>query len=447
MLKSYNRLSRLRGERACARVSSSSDTELTVTARVDVFGIALRSAAVVAVLAMLAVFASSARAATTIRMSYFAGNDKMQSIVDRFEKANPDIKVQLQRPPLGTYESLLLTQLRSGNAPDVFFSTPGTGTVAAVQVLARAGYLAPLPSLQKNVLPLSKPVLSYKGKLYASPLIVGVNTAHYNVDAFRQMGLKVPKTFDQVLRLCRTVRRAGKSMFFLPASDRTVTSLILALLAVQEVYSTDPKWNVKRTLGKVKFAGNPNWERALRNFRSMGNAGCFNDNAIGVTLAAAPSVWARGDSLGFIANIGFGRFIMSATPNVKLSTFAFPATRAANTRVLLVPANNLAVNAKASNRAAAIKLVEWFARPDEQRFWAKDQGGTLSPIAYMQGKSLPTLYKPLSSYFKSKKTILNPDYKAKPAFFLSRAAGAQGLLTGKMSINDVLRDFDRSWRD
>ena len=58
---------------------------------------------------------------------------------------NPDIKVDATYLPIGTtYANTLRTQLQSGNAPDVFYVTAGSGGLQSVLPLAKAGYVADL---------------------------------------------------------------------------------------------------------------------------------------------------------------------------------------------------------------------------------------------------------------------------------------------------------------
>src|SRR5690348_4815172 len=48
-------------------------------------------------------------------------NDILTGLINDFQAAHPDIKVELQRVPWGDYNTKLLTQFAGGIAPDVIF--------------------------------------------------------------------------------------------------------------------------------------------------------------------------------------------------------------------------------------------------------------------------------------------------------------------------------------
>ena len=62
-----------------------------------------------------------------------------QAAVERFEKENPDIKVQVTTVPYPEYQQRLLTAVQGGNAPDV-----ATLDQIWVAAFAKAGAIAPL---------------------------------------------------------------------------------------------------------------------------------------------------------------------------------------------------------------------------------------------------------------------------------------------------------------
>ncbi len=114
--------------------------------------------------------------------------------VRKFEEENPGIKVKINHVAVQNYEQKLLIFIVGGVPPDVAWINLRTFGVAV-----RKGILSPLNSLvEKDGYSLTPfyPVLikafSYKGKLFALPIISNVDVLFYNKDLFDKAGLEYP---------------------------------------------------------------------------------------------------------------------------------------------------------------------------------------------------------------------------------------------------------------
>ena len=133
-------------------------------------------------------------------------------LIQNFERVNPNITVQATYAPTGAaLNQVELTELAAGNAPDVLAVTPGCHSALAVCELANAGYLAPMvgkPWVKRSIRTVTS--LDKNGKaLYAFEPVVNVQGVFVNDDLFRKLGLKVPQTFSQLLRLCGQAKADG----------------------------------------------------------------------------------------------------------------------------------------------------------------------------------------------------------------------------------------------
>ena len=122
-----------------------------------------------------------------------------------FEKANPGVRVALQRVPYGEYNSKLMTQFAAGLAPDVLFVGIGQVTEFFPRGVMEPldPYLARDPVDLKAYYPKSIEAFLLKGKLYALPRdIAPVACVYYNKDLFAKAGVPNPKDdwdWDQLL--------------------------------------------------------------------------------------------------------------------------------------------------------------------------------------------------------------------------------------------------------
>jgi raffinose/stachyose/melibiose transport system substrate-binding protein len=103
--------------------------------------------------------------------------------------------------------------LTSGEAPDVFYSWPSG---AGLTTYAKAGYLTDLtPYAQKykwwDRLPeWAVQRNTYQGKLYAYPWEQDLEYVYYNKVVFKELGIDIPKSLDDVLAWCDKANAAGK---------------------------------------------------------------------------------------------------------------------------------------------------------------------------------------------------------------------------------------------
>ncbi len=189
--------------------------------------------------------------------------------------------------------------LTSGEAPDVFYSWPSG---AGLTTYANAGYLTDLTpyadkykwrdrlpdwALERN---------TFKGKLYAYPWEQDLEFVYYNKALFAELGLEIPKSFDDVLAWCDKASAAGKIPIALGNQDlwpavnmwTDVTALVggrqtgLALLQDrQEWNSAEPKDAFDHILKMVEH----------KCFSPGFNGTSYNDSLLQFYSGQATAVW------------------------------------------------------------------------------------------------------------------------------------------------------------
>ncbi len=153
---------------------------------------------------MLAGLTAAAQAQTTITFRF---NDpeapQMRQALDEFEKANPDIKVTMQRVSWGDAQQQFLREAAVGSAPDV-------AQIAFVwpRAFAAAGALRPLDDLiAKTGIGVAgwdqfvsrDLAMGADGKPYAIPFTTDTFAMIYNKDLLKAAGYdKLPTTWDDL---------------------------------------------------------------------------------------------------------------------------------------------------------------------------------------------------------------------------------------------------------
>jgi raffinose/stachyose/melibiose transport system substrate-binding protein len=135
------------------------------------------------------------------------------SILKSFAEKHPEITVEPTVVASGDeYLNKISTAMAAGNTPDVF----KTWLSGRLQPFVEAGRVQPLddlinksPDLQKV---LNKPYLdtaTFNGKVYAIPVSLTDEVIFYNKAIFKQCGLSVPKTWDDLLAVVKTLKANG----------------------------------------------------------------------------------------------------------------------------------------------------------------------------------------------------------------------------------------------
>jgi raffinose/stachyose/melibiose transport system substrate-binding protein len=377
-------------------------------------------------------------------MSFISqGGDQLAPLVSDFEKANPNIKVNVQYLPQATLGQATLTALQAGNAPDVLYTNGGTGQLISVFTLGKAGYLSDLSQRSwAGSVPAAAHDLYFDGsKLYAVPMGLSLVGVVYSTDQFQQLGLQVPTTFQDLVNLCGKIKAAGKVPM---AMAGQAPGLYAQAPAAGNVYANNPGWNDDRTAGKTTFAGTPGWTDALQEFVDLNNAGCFQPGAAAATIVDVFNLLGSGQGMMFLGPSAAIGGITSVNPKYPAAMFPFPGPTADATRAITEYNDSFSVNAKSPNQDAAMKLVDFLAQPAEQQAYAKIEGEISVPDSV--NGTVPSLYSSFTTLLQQKKTVTLPSLIwPNPAVGTALTPDMQGLLTGQKKIQDVLTDLDKAW--
>lgn len=378
------------------------------------------------------------------------GEGPYRALAKAFEAANPDIKVEVVETPLDSYANVLRTQLRGGNAPDVFYGAPGTGNSNALLTLADAGLVEDLGDadwVTTAVPTSSKNLFEVDGKTYAVPLDVSPSTEIVNQTAYAAAGIKPATTMAELLGQCATLKSAGKSMFAVAGSVPGNLSLMAMQFASSTVYSAQPDWNEQRKEKKVTFAGSAEWKQALGDVVAMKKAGCFQEGVAGAGFAEITQALTSGSSLAIFAPAGAVSEIAASTPGTEFGVAVPPGKTADDTRLTVTLSNAIAVSAQSKHLEAAKKFVEFATQPAQQDAFAKVSGNLSLTSLADEGSQVPAQLSGLSTQLadQSKQVPLGYITWSNGGVTDAVGKGVQGLLTDQTSVEDVLQAMDAAY--
>ncbi|RJQ53780.1 MAG: extracellular solute-binding protein [Nitrospiraceae bacterium] len=146
----------------------------------------------------------------------------VDGIIKRFEAANPHVKIEstIMR---NWYQlmHILNKKLHTDETPDIFHTCGG----GILEELSDAGLVYDLTheldgGWRKDFVPASLQPLRFHGKDFAIPLEQGCIFVWYNKKIFKAFGFSVPKTFDDLLYICRELAKKGIVPFTVGNGER-----------------------------------------------------------------------------------------------------------------------------------------------------------------------------------------------------------------------------------
>jgi len=388
----------------------------------------------------------------TITYAFGATNDQDKAayvgLAGEFQKANKGVTIDTSNLPSESYASAIATRVQGGNAPDVFNSAGGIGQANSIIPWAKAGLVLALPDDVLKSLPESqKDLWVYNGKAYGVPLGSQANGVIWNDELAKSVGVDInaSTSLDDILSQCAAARSQGKSIYGLAGAAPPNTAFLAVGLATSTVYGPDKDWNAKRAAGKVTFAGTKGWHTALESIKKLYDAKCFQDGAESAGFDALTNGASQGNILGFFAPSGAAKQIMDAAGgHVKLVVEPIAAPSGTKPYLSLSADQSVSASAKTKSPTLAADFLKYIVSDDGQKAYST-LVGTI-PVNVSNSTTL------LPQYETVKDLLSNDAVRGYPPTGWSNAkvyadlgSGVQGILTGQMTVDQVLKQMDSDW--
>ncbi len=222
-------------------------------------------------LALLLVLSVSAVAAQdSISLTYLVDDsqnsqDTAQALVDAYTAQHPNVTITVESRPGGTEgDNLVKTRLATGDMDDIFFYNSGSLLQALhpTQTLVDLSGQPFIANIQESFLP----TVSQGDAIFGVPTGTGMGGGIlYNKRIFDQLGLSVPKSWDEFVANNATIAAAGITPVLATFGD-TWTSQLFVLGDYYNVAQAVPDFADKYTANQAKYATTP---AALAGFQHL----------------------------------------------------------------------------------------------------------------------------------------------------------------------------------
>jgi len=295
-----------------------------------------------------------------------------EAAVDAFKKANPGINVTANNGDREAHKNTIRNALQN-DAPDVITWYPGNRMGPFVD----AGLFADISDLWSSDANLSsnfnaiKPTMSRGGKQWGVPYSFYQWGVYYRKDIYDKLGLSEPKTWDELLGNCDTLKGAGVTPFTIGTKFLWTAAGVFDYLNLRtngyEVHND-------LTAGKIKYT-DPRIRATFAKWGEMLDRCSFVKTHATMSWQDAISPFAKGDAAMYVmGNFSVGQYKEAGLKDEQIDFFQFPEITPGVPRAEEAPADAFFIPAKAKNMENAKKFLSFIATAEVQGTWNKAIG-------------------------------------------------------------------------
>ncbi|MCI8940841.1 MAG: extracellular solute-binding protein [Dorea sp.] len=201
-----------------------------------------------------------------------------EDAVAAFEDANPDIHIEMENVSDQAIKDKLSVVASGGDMPDIYFSWTGERVkrfARGDKALDLTPYLEEDTEWRDSFLPAFLNNSTYDGKTYAIPFRSSIMYMIYNKKVFTDNKIEIPKTWDEFLEVCETLKEKGITPVGFGNAQNWYSSwwigLFNAMMVAPDVMNTD------YTPETGEFT-DPAYVEAVQIFLDMNEKGYFGDH-------------------------------------------------------------------------------------------------------------------------------------------------------------------------
>lgn len=140
-------------------------------------------------------------------MHYLIETGKLKALndtIDGFKKKYPNVEVEVQGMSLDQYSNTLNMKISAGDMPDIVFGNPKT-----YADVVQSGSILDITNEEftSRVDEEALKCCTVDGKVYGIPMDLMLSGVIYNKDIFSKYNLQIPKTFDEFIQVCETLKK------------------------------------------------------------------------------------------------------------------------------------------------------------------------------------------------------------------------------------------------
>jgi len=389
---------------------------------------------------------SGKKVTLTLLMGNTGNRDGLNAVIKKIEeKLNIATEVEL-RPGGAEGENIIRTRLAVGESTDMHIFNSGAllGTLNPTKNFVD---VTDQPYMDKIIDDFKKTV-TFDGKIYGIPSQPYGNAGGwlYNKKVYEELGLEVPKTWNDLMKNCEKIKEAGK-IPVIGSFATDWTSQLILLADYYNIQAVQPDFAEKFNKNQAKYATTPAAFRAFEKMSEVYERGFLNDDAYATTLDMALKMLVDGEGAHYpmltvqVSNIA-SNFGEEAVNNIGF--FAQPGDDPNNVGLTVWIPDTLLIYKESPNVDAALKWFEYFVSEEAVQIYSEHRPPT-GPYVIKGIELGENVYAPIRDAVKYVE-----EGKTAPALeFITSVKGPNSpqiciqALSGQKSAKECAEEYDR----
>lgn len=292
--------------------------------------------------------------------------ESFDTLIHKFNASQSRIQVMQVNPP--DAETVLKTRVVKNDIPDII----GMGATDTYSLLAQSGIFMDmtdsplLKQVDSNYVQMLKDVAGLE-EVIGVPFATNANGVMYNKEMFKELGLSIPKSWNELIATAQKVKDAGKVPFYFTYKDDWQTVLPFNALASNlggiEFY-------MDRREGEVTFADK--YQEVAEKQLELLEYG-HSDN-FGKSYADGNRAFARGESAMYIQGTWAIPEIRKANPDMKMGFFPMPTGNHPEENKLVSGVDTLlAISNDTEYKEEAQEFIAFLLEPENSKQYIDEQ--------------------------------------------------------------------------
>lgn len=291
-----------------------------------------------------------------------------KGLIQEFEAENPDIKIKFDSPPEA--ETVLRTRLVKNDIPDLMFIA-GNATYGE---LGRAGVLHDfsdselVDKIQPSYIDMIDRLVGPEQEgVFGLPYATNANAVIYSKQKFEELGLEVPKTWDEFITVLEKAKAAGEIPIYFTLKDAWTGMISWNSLGGN---IAGEEFAEKKSSGKTSFV--KSYDEVADKMLTLTEYG-HKDN-LGVAYGDGNNAFAAGEGVMYIQGNWAIPEILKANPDAELGVFPMPVTNDPEKNKLVSGVDVLLTISKDSeHKEEAMKFLEFMTEKETSKRYIDEQ--------------------------------------------------------------------------
>ena len=396
-------------------------------------------------LALLGATAALAQDSTDILVwSLGYGGDYNDSLVERFNEANDDVQIVYEDVLTGSFtenNQKVRIAMENEAGPHVL---GGVDVGANLEALVSTGQVRDLTEfyratgLMERIPPNLLEMVTIEGRIYAIPQNMESVGIFYNKDAFAELELAVPTSFEEYVDVLEAVKDAGYYGYTMGLAGGWPS----ALMASMFMYSSAGTEYIDVLSGTQPWTDCDNCLDGLNAFYGMVEHGYANPEPLGIDYNQSLDLFYQGLTVMVLNGPWFIDDAQAANPDFEIGFFYLPPVNANTDIKTLGGIGSSMIIAEYAPLDAAFKVASWLTS-EEVAVQALRDVAVLPAFSIEVPDDIPPLYYQIASETAANVAKIGfwPVTYLPPKVFGDMNQIVQGMIGGMLTPEELLSEM------